>query len=83
MPKLARQHPNVITVKLAAAHLTKLDSMAARLNRSRADMVRAMIDAAAFTGQPDILVAGVAQQPAQDERDGVVNNGVLHKQERP
>ncbi len=69
MPKLARHHPAVVTVKLAATHLAKLDALAARLHRSRADMVRQMIACAELTGHPDIRLVGVAECPAHGGSD--------------
>jgi hypothetical protein len=69
MAKLRRNHPVVVTVKLAADHLAKLDAMAVRLHRSRADMVRQMIACAEITGQPDLRVAGVAHGPAHRGHD--------------
>jgi hypothetical protein len=60
MPKLSREHLAVVTVKLAADYLDKLDTMATRSHRSRADMIRAMIACAALTGQPDVRIDGPA-----------------------
>jgi predicted transcriptional regulator len=65
MPKLTRDHTAVVTVKLRPDDLSKLDAMAVRSHRSRADMIRRLIDAAAFTGQPDVRIDG----PAHGGRD--------------
>jgi hypothetical protein len=66
MPKLSREHPAVVTVKLSPQHLAKLDSIAAQLHRSRADMMRAMIAHTELTGLPDIRVTGIGDHPLQD-----------------
>jgi ribbon-helix-helix CopG family protein len=64
MPQLTRQYPAVVTVKWAADHLAKLDAMARRSNRSRADTIRTMIACAVLTGQPDIRLVGMDNFPA-------------------
>jgi predicted transcriptional regulator len=63
MPKLTREYTEIVTVKLRPDDLAKLDAMAVRLHRSRANMVRALIDAAQLTGHADIRVAGVDDDP--------------------
>jgi predicted transcriptional regulator len=69
MPKIRREHTAIVTVQLQREALSKLDAMATRLNRSRADMVRQMIACAEITGQPDLRVAGVAHGPAHRGHD--------------
>jgi predicted transcriptional regulator len=69
MSKLTHNHTAVVTVKLRPDGLSKLDAMAVRLHRSRADMVRQMIAHTELTGLPDIRVTGLEQHPTQGGRD--------------
>ncbi len=69
MPKFTRSHPAVVTVKLSAHDLEKLDTLAVHLRRSRADMPRQMIACAQLTGQPDIRVVSMGDDPAYQGND--------------